>query len=165
MGNFAKGWRNCWTECRQWATKFAILMMTWGRARWSSRNSTLFGEKTNRYAIQRSRLLAEAKVWRKATMMERLVGDTHIQMKKKTLKTAASITIAAWLDELHGLKKKIKCGKTESIIMGMADPEDLQKADVQFKQKIYAARGMTLRADRQGVGERAVDTSTEEPPD
>ena len=46
-GKFAKGWRNCWTERRQWATKFAILMMTWGRACWSSRNSTLFGEKQN----------------------------------------------------------------------------------------------------------------------
>ena len=63
-------------------------------------------------------MLAEAKVRRKATMMERLVGDAHIRMKKKTLKTAASITIATWLDELHGLRKKIKYGKTESIIMG-----------------------------------------------
>ena len=27
-GKFAKGWRKCWTEPRQWATKFAILMMT-----------------------------------------------------------------------------------------------------------------------------------------
>ena len=58
-GKFAKGWRNCWTERRQWATKFAILMMTWGRACWSSRNSTLFGEKTNSYAIQRKRNCVE----------------------------------------------------------------------------------------------------------
>ena len=43
MGKFSKGWRNCWIECGQWATKFAILMMTWGRACWSNRNSTLFG--------------------------------------------------------------------------------------------------------------------------
>ena len=49
--------------------------------------------------------------------------------------------------------------------MGMADPEKLHEADKQFKRKIYAARGLTLRTDRQGVGERAVDTSTEEPPD
>ena len=33
--------------------------------------------------------------------MERLVGDTNIRMKKKTLKTAASIAIATWLDEIH----------------------------------------------------------------
>ncbi len=59
-GKFAKGWRNCWTERRQWATKFAILMMTWGRACWTSRNRTLFGEKQSSYAIKRKRLLAEA---------------------------------------------------------------------------------------------------------
>ena len=97
--------------------------------------------------------------------MERLVGDTNIRMKKKTLKTAASITIATWLDEIHELRRRIKRGKTESIIMGMADPETLRKADEQFKRKINAARGLTLRTDRHGVGERAVDTSTEEPPD
>ena len=98
-------------------------------------------------------------------MMERLVGDAHIRMKKKTLKTAASITIATWLDELHEVIRKIKCGKTASIILICATPEELREADVQFKIKIYAARGTTLRTYRQGVGERAVDTSTKEPPD
>ena len=49
--------------------------------------------------------------------------------------------------------------------MGMADTETLREADTQFKRKINAARGMTLRMERQGVGERAVDTSTEKPPD
>ena len=98
-------------------------------------------------------------------MMKQMVGDAHIRMKKKTLKTAASITIATWLDEIHDLRRIIKCGQTESIIMSCADPEKLHKADEQFKRKINAARGLTLRTDRQGVGERAVDTSTEEPPD
>ena len=163
MGKFAKGWRNCWTECRQWATKFAILMMTWARACWSYSNRTLFGEKTNSYAIQRKRLMAEAKVSRTEKMMERLVGDAHIRMRKKTLKTAESITIAAWLDELHDLRQKIKRGQKESIIMGYTTPEDLREADAQFKRKINAARGMTLRMDRQGVEEGAVDTSIEEP--
>ena len=97
--------------------------------------------------------------------MERLVGDAHIRMKKKTLKTAASITIATWLDELHGLRRKIKCMKATSIILSRATPEELQEADGQFKRKINAAQGMTLRTDRQGVGEQAVNTSTEEPPD
>ena len=78
-------------------------MMTWGRAWWSSRDKTLFGERSNSYLIQRRRLLAEAKVWRTATLTERLVGDVNIRMKKKTLKTAASITIATWLDEIHEL--------------------------------------------------------------
>ena len=63
----------------------------------------LFDKKKNSYAIKRKRLLVEAKVWRTVTMMERLVGDAHIRMKKKTLKMAASITIATWLDELHDL--------------------------------------------------------------
>ena len=86
-------------------------------------------------------------------------------MKKKTLKTAASITIATWLDEILALRRKIQCGKTASIVMGMTDAETLCEADEQFKRKINAARGLTLRTDRQGGGERAVDTSTEEPPD
>ena len=75
---FAKGWRICWTKRWQWATKFAIMMMTWGRACWSSRKSTLFGKKQNSYAITRKRLLAEAKVWRTATTKKRLIEDAHI---------------------------------------------------------------------------------------
>ena len=104
-------------------------------------------------------------VRRKATMMEQLVGDAHVRMRKKTLKTAASITIATWLDELHDLRQKIKHGQTESIIMGHANAEDLLKASVQFKRKINAARSIAKRTDRQGVGEQVVDTSTEEPPE
>ena len=87
--------------------------MTWGRACWTSRNRTLFGEKQSSYAIMRKRLLAGAKVWRTAIMMERLVGDAHIRMKKKTLKTAASITIATWLDELHDVCRKKSAGKQQ----------------------------------------------------
>ena len=62
-----------------------FLMKTWDRACWTSRNRTLFGEKKNSYAITRKRSLAEAKVWRTATIMERLIGDAHIRMKNKTL--------------------------------------------------------------------------------
>ena len=47
----------------------------------------------------------------------------------------------------------------------MTDTETLREADEQFKPKIYTVRGLTLRMDRHGVGERAVDTSTEAPPD
>ena len=49
--------------------------------------------------------------------------------------------------------------------MGCADPERLREADAQFKRKINAARGIIIRTNRQGVGEQAVDTSIEEPPD
>ena len=42
----------------------------------------------------------------------------------------------------------------------MTDPEELREADKRFKQKINRARGLTIRTDRQGVGELAVDTST-----
>ena len=86
-------------------------------------------------------------------------------MKKKTLKTAVSITIATWLDELLELKRIIKRRKTTNIIMSSATPAELQEADLQFKRKIDAARGTTLRMDRQGAGEQAADTSTEESPD
>ena len=109
--------------------------------------------------------MADLKVWRKATKMDRLVGDTHVRLKKKTLKTAASITIATWLDEIHELRRRITLGKTESIILSCADPEKLREADKQFKRKINTARGITIWKDRQGVGERAVDMSTEKPPD
>ena len=83
-------------------------------------------------------------MWSKATLTERLVEDANIRMKKKTLKTASSITIATWLDEIHELQRRIKRGKTESIIMVMADTETLREADEQFKRKINAARGLTL---------------------
>ena len=71
-------------------------------------------------------MLAEVKVWRTATMREQLVGDAHIRMKKKTLKTAASITIATWLDELHDLKRKIESRKTASIILSCALSDEQQ---------------------------------------
>ena len=45
-------------------------------------------------------------------------------MKKKTLKTAASITISTWLDELHELRRKILSRKITSIIMSRATPEE-----------------------------------------
>ena len=97
--------------------------------------------------------------------MERLIGNAHIRMKKKTPKTAASITILTWLDELYDLEGKILRGKTTDILMSSATPEELREAGVQFKRKITTARGTALRRDKQGVGEQAVDTSTEEPPD
>ena len=49
--------------------------------------------------------------------------------------------------------------------MTYADPEELREADEEFKQKINRARGLSLWMDRQGVGEQAVDTSTEDTPD
>ena len=97
--------------------------------------------------------------------MERLVGDVNIRMNKKTLKTAALITIATWLDETNALRRRMQRGKTASTVMIMTDPETLCETDKQFRRKIYAARGLTSRMDRHRVGERAVDTSTEEPPD
>ena len=57
-------------------------------------------------------------------------------MKKKTLKTAALITIATWLDELHDVRRIIKCRKATSIILSRATPEELREADVQLKRKI-----------------------------
>ena len=104
-------------------------------------------------------------MWRKATLTEQLVGDANIRMKKKTLKTAASINIATWLDEIHELRRRMQCGKTVSLVMSMTNSETLREANKQFKRKINAVRGLTLRTDRQEVGERAVDTATEEPPD
>ena len=55
--------------------------------------------------------------------------------------------------------------ETESIVMIMTNTETLREADEQFKRKISAAQELTLRTDRQGVGEQAVNMSTEEPPD
>ena len=71
-------------------------------------------------------------------------GRCSYQNKEENTEDSSINTIPTWLDELHDLRKKIKCRKTESIIMSCADPEDLQEADVQLKQKIKAARGMTL---------------------
>ena len=60
---------------------------------------------------------------RTVTPRERIVGDAHIRMKKKTLKTASSIIIATWLDKLHDLRRKIRCRKTTSIIWNCATTE------------------------------------------
>ncbi len=109
--------------------------------------------------------MAEAKVWRNATRTERLVGEVEIKLRSKTLKTTASTLIATWLAELQELRQRIKRRKQESILITFTDPEALREADNKFKRQINRARGLSLRTDRQGVGEQAVDTSTEEPPD
>ena len=109
--------------------------------------------------------MAEATVWRTATRTERLVGEVEIKLRNKTLKTTASTLIATWLAELHDLRRRLQNRKQGSILMALTDPEVLREADTEFKRKINRARGLTIRTDRQGVGEQAVDTSTEEPPD
>ena len=109
--------------------------------------------------------MAEATVWRTATRTERLVGEVEIKLRNKTLKTTASTLIATWLAELQDLRQRIKRRKQESILINFTDPEALREADNEFKRQINRARGLSLRTDRQGVGEQAVDTSTEEPPD
>ena len=109
--------------------------------------------------------MAEATVWRTATRTERLVGDVEIKLRSKTLKTTASTLIATWLEELNDQRRRIQRRKQESLIVTFGDQETLREADNEFKRKINRARGLTIRTDRQGVGEQAVDTSTEEPPD
>ena len=128
-GKFAWGWRKFWTERQQWASQFAVLMMKWDRACWSKRNRTLFGERRNRYIVTRRQLMAEAQVWRNATNTERLVGDIAINMRRKTLKTAASILIATWLDELMAQRRQIQRRQQENIIMNWTNPEELHDAD------------------------------------
>ena len=54
------------------------------------------------------------------------MSDIHLRLKKKTLTAAASITIATWLDERHELRRRIQRGKTESIIVGFTEPEELE---------------------------------------
>ena len=112
--------------------KIYNLMIIWGRACLTSRNGTLYGEKKENYTITRKRLMAEVKVWRTATMLEPLIRNAHTRMEKKTLKTAASITIATWLDEMQDLRQKIKHRRTTNIIMSHATPEEHQEADVRF---------------------------------
>ena len=73
--------------------------------------------------------------------------------------------MATWLDELMAQRQRIQRGQQENINMNWIDPEELRDADERFKQKIYAARGLSLRTERQEVGKQAVDKSTEEPPD
>ena len=84
--------------------------------------------------------MAEAQVWRNATNTERLVGDIAINMRRKTLKTAASILIATWLDELMAQRRQIQRRQQENIIMNWTNPEELRNADERFKQKLNRAR-------------------------
>ena len=85
--------------------------------------------------------------------------------EEENTEDSSIITIATWLDELNDLRREIKSRKNASIILSCATSEELQEADIQFKQKINAAQGTASWTDGQGVGERAVDTLTEEPPD
>ena len=73
--------------------------------------------------------MAEAQVWRNATNTERLVGDIAINKRRKTLKTAASILIATWLDKLMAQRRQIQRRQQENIIMNWTDPEELRDAD------------------------------------
>ena len=145
-GKFAKGWRNCWTEHQHWATKFAILNDDLGQSVLVLQGHHSIWRKNEQLCTSAEETDGGGESVEKSDdNMEQLVGDAHIRMNKKTLKTAASITIATWLDEILDLLRQIMREQKESIIMSCADPEDLCEADIQFKRKINAARGMTLR--------------------
>ncbi len=96
--------------------------------------------------------MVEAKVWRKATRNERLVGDVAIQMRSKTLKTAASILIATWLDELMAQRRSIQRGKKENIITNWTDPEELRDADERFKKNIQSLRIIITNGQKKSWG-------------
>ena len=74
-------------------------------------------------------------------------------MKKKTLMTAASITIATWLDELHDLRRKILRN-----IRGAPRSRRTISKENKCSERNDVTDGQTWS------WEQAVKTSTEKPP-
>ena len=53
MGRMAIGWRSATEKVKPWITKCMNLMIEWERLCWTARNGMIYGEKRQRYTLER----------------------------------------------------------------------------------------------------------------
>ena len=118
MGRMAIGWRSVTAKLKPWATKFMNLMIEWGRACWTARNGVIYGERRQRYTIERKRLQVEARVYLNAPKEEELVPNENSRATKKNVRNLPNVEIANWITEQRQLRQKIRQKKsTNSIVL------------------------------------------------
>ena len=98
------GWeelRSATKKLKPWTTKFMNLMNEWGRSCWTAGNGIVYGEKRQRYTLERKRLQKEARVYLYAPKEETLVPIENIRATRKNVRKLSNIEIANWIADQH----------------------------------------------------------------
>ena len=77
------------------------LQVEWGRACWAARNEMIYGERRQRYTMERKILQAEARVYLNAPKEEGLVPIENSRATRKNVRNLPNVEIANWITEQH----------------------------------------------------------------
>ena len=95
-------WRSATEKLKPWTTKFINLMIEWGRSCWTARNGMIYGERRQRYTMERKRLQEEARVYLYSPKEEALVLIENIRATRRKVRNLPNIEIANWIaDQRH----------------------------------------------------------------
>ena len=139
MGRMAIGWRSATEKVKPWITKFMNLMIEWGRSCWTARNGMIFGEKRQRYTVERKRLQEMARVYLYAPKEESLVPIKNIKATRRSVRNLPNIEIANWIAEQKRARQKIRQRRTTNMLMHLRQEAELQILDHRFKTRINDA--------------------------
>ena len=153
-------------EDMKWIPGFLKILMNWSRACWSKRRQTLFGEKKDRYRLQRERLFQHVNYWYDAPREQRLIDKTKLEPRERIL-TRNNDAIAKWLDQRHAdrtkLKKALNRNNGQTTMLRFLIPAENRRENNQaFQTRIQEARRASLPTSSNTVDG---DQSSEEPPD
>ena len=129
MGRMAIGWRRATEKLKPWKTKFMNLMIEWGRSCWTARNGIIYGEKRQRYTMERTRLQEEAGVYMYAPKEESPVPIENIRATRLNLRNLPNIETANWIAEQRQMRQNIRKRKSINIIMYLRQEAELQILD------------------------------------
>ena len=97
MGRMAIGWRSATENLKPWTTKIMHLMIEWGRACSTAGNGMTYGERRQRYTMERRKLQAEARVYLNVTKEEALVPIEKSRATRKNIRNMPNVEIANWI--------------------------------------------------------------------
>ena len=144
MRKMASGWRQCWPDKTNWRSSIAHTFMEWGRACCRHRNSTLYGERKDKYTMTRLRLTAEAQVWMEAPSIETPIPLQRDRWKRKLLKKAANSDIAFWLEHNRISRQCVRRRGVTNILTSLGQSEELKQANISFLATILRAKRTTI---------------------
>ena len=167
QGRFSIKWSAIRTpEDTKWIPGFLKILMNWSRACWSKRRQTLFGEKKDRYRLQRERLFQHVHNWYDAPREERILAKSKLEPREQILKKNND-AIAKWLDRRYTDRakqlKSINNKSGQTSLLSYFIPAEIRREHNQaFQTRIQEARRASLPTSSNTVDG---DQSSEEPPD
>ena len=143
-----------------------LCIYDWSRACWSKRRQTLFGEKKDRYRLQRERLFQHVHNWYDAPREERILAKSKLEPRDFFLKKNNNV-IAKWLDRRYADRakqlKSINNKSGQTSLLSYFIPAEIRREHNQaFQTRIQEARRASLPTSSNTVDG---DQSSEDPPD